>query len=92
MDHMARPHCMECSRPPWLGLTKPVPMDWILQTVLSLPESEAIGFDNFPEFAWVSPDPPGKEFQNHDPGRESCDEVVHTSSAKFRPHAIKYFC
>jgi hypothetical protein len=32
---------------------KPVPMDWILQTVLSPPESEAIGFDNFPEFSWV---------------------------------------
>ena len=29
---------------------KPVPMDWILQTVLSPPESEAIGFDDFPEF------------------------------------------
>jgi hypothetical protein len=28
-------------------------MDWILQTVLSPPESEAIGFDNFPEFSWV---------------------------------------
>ena len=26
---------------------KPVPMDWILPTVLSPPESEAIGFDNF---------------------------------------------
>ena len=25
---------------------KPVPMDWILQTVLSPPESEAIGFDD----------------------------------------------
>jgi uncharacterized protein len=32
---------------------KPVPMDWILQTVLSPPESEAIGFDDFPEFTWV---------------------------------------
>ena len=32
---------------------EPVPMDWILQTVLSPPESEAIGFDNFPEFGWV---------------------------------------
>jgi hypothetical protein len=32
---------------------KSVPMDWILQTVLSPPESEAIGFDNFPEFSWV---------------------------------------
>ena len=32
---------------------KPLPMDWILQTVLSPPESEAIGFDNFPEFSWV---------------------------------------
>ena len=30
---------------------KPVPMDWILQTVLS-PDSEAIGFDNFAEFSW----------------------------------------
>jgi hypothetical protein len=28
-------------------------MDWILQTVLSPPESEAFGFDNFPEFSWV---------------------------------------
>jgi hypothetical protein len=28
-------------------------MDWILQAVLSPPESEAIGFDNFPEFSWV---------------------------------------
>jgi uncharacterized protein len=33
---------------------KPVPMDWILQTVLSPPESEAIGFDDFPEFTWVA--------------------------------------
>ena len=32
---------------------EPVPMNWILQTVLSPPESEAIGFDNFPEFSWV---------------------------------------
>ena len=32
---------------------EPVPMDWILQAVLSPPESEAIGFDNFPEFSWV---------------------------------------
>jgi hypothetical protein len=32
---------------------KPVPMDWILQMVLSPPESEAIGFDDFPEFTWV---------------------------------------
>jgi yecA family protein len=32
---------------------KPLPMDWILQTVLSPPESEAIGFDNFPEVSWV---------------------------------------
>jgi hypothetical protein len=31
---------------------KPVPMDWILQTVLSSPDSEAIGFDNFAEFSW----------------------------------------
>lgn len=31
----------------------PVPMDWILQTVLSPPESEAVGFDDFPEFSWV---------------------------------------
>ena len=30
---------------------KPVPMDWILQTVLSSPDSEAIGFDNFAEFS-----------------------------------------
>jgi hypothetical protein len=29
-------------------------MDWILQTVLSPPESEAIGYDNFPEFSWVA--------------------------------------
>jgi hypothetical protein len=28
--------------------------DWILQTVLSPPESEAIGYDNFPEFSWVA--------------------------------------
>ena len=33
---------------------EPVPMDWILQTVLSPPESEAIGFDNFPDFSWVA--------------------------------------
>jgi uncharacterized protein len=33
---------------------QPVPMDWILQTVLSPPESEAIGYDNFPEFSWVA--------------------------------------
>src|ERR1700730_16197833 len=32
---------------------EPVPLDWILQTVLSPPGSEAIGFDNFPEFSWV---------------------------------------
>ncbi len=32
---------------------KPLPMDWILQTVLSPPEPEAIGFDNFPEYSWV---------------------------------------
>ena len=32
---------------------EPVAMDWILQTILSPPESEAIGFDNFPEFSWV---------------------------------------
>jgi uncharacterized protein len=32
---------------------KPVAMDWIVQTVLSPPESEAIGFDDFPEFTWV---------------------------------------
>ena len=28
-------------------------MHWILQTVLSPPESEAIGFDDFPEFTWA---------------------------------------
>jgi hypothetical protein len=33
--------------------SKPVPLDWILQTVLSPPESEAIGFDNFPKYSWV---------------------------------------
>jgi yecA family protein len=33
---------------------EPVPMDWILQTVLSPPESEAIGLDNFPDFSWVA--------------------------------------
>jgi uncharacterized protein len=33
---------------------EPVPMDWILQTILSPPESEAIGFDNFPDFSWVA--------------------------------------
>ena len=33
---------------------EPVPMDWILQTVLNPPESEAIGFDDFPEFSWVA--------------------------------------
>ena len=32
---------------------EPVPTDWILQTVLSPPESEEIGFDNFPEFSWA---------------------------------------
>jgi hypothetical protein len=32
---------------------EPVPMDWMLQTVLSPPDSEAIGYDNFPEFGWV---------------------------------------
>jgi hypothetical protein len=36
---------------------KPLPMDWILQTVLSPPESEAIGFDNFQRSAgwWRKP-------------------------------------
>jgi uncharacterized protein len=33
---------------------EPVPMDWILQTVLSSPESEAIGFDDFPEYGWIA--------------------------------------
>jgi uncharacterized protein len=33
---------------------EPVPMDWILQSILSPPESEAIGFDNFPDFSWVA--------------------------------------
>ena len=32
---------------------KPVPLEWILQAVLSPPESEEIGFDRFPEFNWV---------------------------------------
>ena len=30
-----------------------LPLDFVVQTVLSRPESEGIGFDAFPEFAWV---------------------------------------
>jgi uncharacterized protein len=33
---------------------KPVPLEWILQGVLSPPESEEIDFDLFPEFNWVA--------------------------------------
>jgi hypothetical protein len=33
---------------------EPISMDWILQSILSPPESEAIGFDNFPDFSWVA--------------------------------------
>jgi uncharacterized protein len=33
---------------------KPIPLDWILQTVLSLSGTEANGFDPVPEFSWAS--------------------------------------
>ncbi len=33
---------------------KPVPLDWIVQTVLSGPDSEENGFDHFPEFSWAA--------------------------------------
>jgi uncharacterized protein len=33
---------------------KPIPLDWILQAVLSLPGAEASEFDHFPEFCWAS--------------------------------------
>ena len=52
MDHMGAPALHGMLTASVVG-PKPVPMDWILQTVLSPPESEAIGFDNFPEFSWV---------------------------------------
>jgi yecA family protein len=32
---------------------KPVPLDWILQAVLSHPESEPIALDHLPEFCWL---------------------------------------
>ncbi len=32
---------------------EPVPIDWILQVVLSPPQSEAIGLENLAEFSWV---------------------------------------
>jgi yecA family protein len=32
---------------------EPVPLDYVVQTVLNPPESEGIGFDAFPEFEWV---------------------------------------
>lgn len=33
---------------------KPVPLDWIVQAVLSGPDSEGNGFDHFPEFSWAA--------------------------------------
>jgi uncharacterized protein len=33
---------------------EPIPMDWILPSILSPPESEAVGFDNFSDFSWVA--------------------------------------
>jgi yecA family protein len=32
---------------------KPVPLDWIVQAVLSHPQSEAIALDHLPEFRWL---------------------------------------
>src|SRR6476619_5493181 len=33
---------------------KPVPLDYILQTVLSPPDSEELAYDSFPEFNWLA--------------------------------------
>jgi uncharacterized protein len=30
-----------------------IPLDWILETVLTPPEPDLIGFDDFPDFKWV---------------------------------------
>jgi yecA family protein len=32
---------------------KPIPLNWIVQTVLSVPDSETNGFNHFPEFSWA---------------------------------------
>src|ERR1700731_2645920 len=32
---------------------KPVPIDWILQAVLSHPQAEPIALDHLPEFRWL---------------------------------------
>jgi yecA family protein len=32
---------------------EPLPLDWVVLTVLNPPSSEGVGFDAFPEFQWV---------------------------------------
>jgi hypothetical protein len=43
---------MECSPPSVVG-PKPVPIDWILQAILSHPQAEPIALDHLPEFRWL---------------------------------------
>jgi uncharacterized protein len=52
-----------------VGGPKPVPLDWIVQEVLSSPDSEGNGFDHFPEYRWAA---------------EKIEELLHRISQVFQ--------